>query len=106
MIKIICINASNKPAEYPASDIWLVKEQEYSVLQVSRLIGGVIGVRVAEIEPSIDNPFKYFNLERFVIPADQLAEFIAFVEESFKDQEEDNIELNLEAFLQVEELVL
>lgn len=87
--QIICHNNSNKPAEYPSSDKWLEKDKTYSPIKISYLVGGVIGVKVEEITPSEDNPFQYFDLKRFAIPADQFEDFMKWVDDQLQNQEED-----------------
>ena len=63
--QIVCVNDKDKPQEYLSLDAWVKEGQVYTPIKVSALIGGVIGVQVAEIIVSEENPFQYFNISRF-----------------------------------------
>lgn len=102
---VICINDKNKPSEYPSSDAWVKEGQVYTPIKIAALIGGVIGIQVAEIIISEENPFQYFNISRFGIPADQIEEFDQWVKESLENQEDTSPELDLEKLLEQKELV-
>ena len=99
-MKVVCIDNKNKPAEFPSTDTWLVEGQVYTPFKVSMLIGGVIGIQVEECMPSEDNPFKYFKIDRFVIPEEFIEEFMNWVKESLENQEPDGTEINIEELIE------
>jgi hypothetical protein len=71
MERLTCINAKNKPNEIPQSKWDLLKEgEEYTPLEYVKcnIQGGVIGVKLAEIDLSDCAPYICFSLTRFGIP--------------------------------------
>ena len=95
-INIICIDNKNKPAEYTSTDKWLVEGQAYSPIKVAYLIDGNIGVKVEEITLSEDNPFQYFNINRFGIPEENIEEFEAWIKDSLENQKGSGPEIDIE----------
>lgn len=65
-MKVICIDASNKPNDIPQSK-WVVKDQEYTVVKAAQLPmqGGMLGFQIAEIDLSDCVPYLYFAANRF-----------------------------------------
>jgi hypothetical protein len=66
---VICINDSNRPDGIPANK-WPKKGQTYTVIQVDkmRIMGGVLGFKLAEINIDDCFPYQYFMASRFGIP--------------------------------------
>lgn len=65
-MKVICINANNRPNEVPASR-WIKKDQEYTVREVCKLNiqGGILGFKLEEINNDDLSPWEYFRADRF-----------------------------------------
>lgn len=103
--QVICINAKNKPAEYPIEDKWLTERDIYTPIKVAYLIDGNIGVLIEEITPSEDNPFQYFNIDRFGVPLEHIEEFNAWVKDQLENQEDTSPEIDFEKLIKEEELV-
>lgn len=99
--QIVCVNAANKPAEYPSTDSWLKQGQVYTPIKVAYLIDGNIGVQIEEITPSEENPFQYFNLNRFAVPE----EFLEWAKEQLENQEGSGPEIDFEKLVNQEELI-
>ena len=74
-MKVICINDSNKPADFPKSK-WIKKEQPYTIIKVDKLNmdKGRLGVQLEEIDTTGPDcmPYNYFAIERFrpALPTD------------------------------------
>ena len=65
-MKVICIDATNRPNDIPVSK-WVVKDQEYTVIKAARLpmVGGALGFQLAEIDLRDCVPYLYFLASRF-----------------------------------------
>ena len=97
-MEIVCINNKDKPSEYPSNETWLKEGLFYTPLKVAYLIDGNIGVKVAEITPSEDNPFQYFNINRFAVPE----EFFAWADEMLQNQKGDSPDVDFEELIKEE----
>ena len=88
-MKVICIDASNKPAKI-SSDEWIQEGVVYTVVEVINmgLQPGKLGVRLKEVSLTQKSfPYEYYDSSRF-IPIEGL---VAEVEEA----EEKELELDL-----------
>jgi len=70
MSKVICIDDSNRPSDIPTSK-WVKKGEEYTVIEIIKCNtqGGLIGLKLAEIDLSGYEPYTCFAANRFRIPA-------------------------------------
>lgn len=69
--KLLCVNNRNRPNEIPQSKWDLLKEGElYTPVKWMRCNaqGGILGVKIAEIDLSDCQPYIYFAAYRFAIP--------------------------------------
>ena len=69
---VICIDDSDKPDGIPTSK-WVKKGQEYTVIEVSKMLiqGGMLGFKLEEINIDSCFPYQYFAARRFGIPIQQ-----------------------------------
>jgi len=67
-MKAICINTANRPNEVPANR-WLILGKEYTIIEVKKLTaqGGILGVKLAEINNDDLAPWQYFRADRFAV---------------------------------------
>ena len=73
-MKVICIDASNKPSKI-SSDEWIQEGVTYTVVEVVNmgLQQGKIGIRLKEVNLTEKSfPYEYYDATRF-IPIDGLA---------------------------------
>ena len=80
MIKVICVDDSNRPKEIPPQK-WVEAGKWYTIIHVSRhsLQGGIKGVTLSEI--NLDEscaPYEAFRLSRFGIPPKDIVKFWDF----------------------------
>lgn len=68
MIKVICINDSNRPNEIPES-LWIKKGDPYTVINACILHaqGGILGYELEEIDLKPYSPYEYFDAKRFAV---------------------------------------
>tara|TARA_B100001287_G_C22456805_1_gene423142 strand:- start:154 stop:483 length:330 start_codon:yes stop_codon:yes gene_type:complete len=88
-LKVICIDASNKPEEIP-EDLWVKQDEIYTIKDVARLAiqGDKIGYKFEEIE--LDEscfPYEFYNADRFMFLLDVT---IAAVLEDLRDYDPDD----------------
>lgn len=64
--RVVCINASARPAEFPAH-LWVEKGEVYTVVDAKYLVKQhmAIGYKFAEIELPEDCKYKFFLANRF-----------------------------------------
>jgi hypothetical protein len=66
MMKVICIDDSNRPQEVPTS-CWLVAGQEYTVLKVGKnKLTNEDYFILQEVQPHL--PYGGYKVDRFVLP--------------------------------------
>lgn len=65
-MKVICINDSGRPNEVPITK-WVKKNQEYTIIEWVKCNpqGGLLGVKLAEIDLTGCDPYLYFAAHRF-----------------------------------------
>ena len=104
MVKVICINDSNKPIEIPSSK-WIKKENEYSIWWIDKimLLGGQLGCKIEEIWlDETCSPYEYFLLSRFAII--NTKENLEALEELLKESKEAS-EIEIDELVLFEELI-
>jgi hypothetical protein len=76
-MKVICINDQGRPNEVPASK-WIKKNEEYTIIEWIKCNpqGGLLGVKIAEIDLTGCEPYLYFAANRFapLVPDEMLEE--------------------------------
>jgi hypothetical protein len=73
MMLLLCIDSKNKPNEIPQSKWDLLKEgNRYTPLEYIKCTsqGGVIGVKLVEINLDDCAPYICFSINRFAIPVE------------------------------------
>jgi hypothetical protein len=68
MLKVICINAENKPKRVSPYE-WIKEGEIYTVIEISKmgLQAGRFGYKLKEIQLSEQSfPYEYYNSDRFV----------------------------------------
>jgi len=86
MLKVVCINAQNKPDKVPLTE-WLVQGEIYTVRKVVQmaLMNNQIGFELEEVSLSPDSfPYEYYSASRF-IPL----ELLDYEEYTVKEEESD-----------------
>jgi hypothetical protein len=65
-MRVICINDKGKPNEIPTSK-WIKKDEEYTILEIIKcnIQGGLLGVKLVEIDLTGCEPYLYFAANRF-----------------------------------------
>lgn len=100
MVKVICIDDSNKPKEIPI-DKWVKKDTEYTVIYtVTVLPQKQLAFHLAEIE--LDDsclPYEYFLSKRFGIRLEDLDKLIQLIKDC------NNTDVNFEELVEDLELV-
>jgi hypothetical protein len=69
MLKVTCINDSNRPKQIPV-DKWIKKGETYTVIATTmmNIQRNKVGVKLAEIELGQSYfPYEYFDADRFAI---------------------------------------
>jgi hypothetical protein len=64
MIKVKCIDDSNRPADIPLSS-WITKGEYYTVVNAFYGFGGVLIFQLAERDLTPFPPYKGFDAKRF-----------------------------------------
>ena len=66
-MKVLCINASNKPKQIP-DDQWIKEGETYTVTRIVRpaLQQGVLGLILKEIKLIDCFPYEFYNSDRFI----------------------------------------
>ena len=79
-MKILCIDAENKPEVIPDNE-WIEKGKEYTPISFMLLTRqGIGGFQLLEVELSIaSHPYEFYKATRFAIRKDDLEEFLALV---------------------------
>lgn len=88
-LRVICIDASDKPEEIP-EDLWVKQDEIYTIKEVAKLAvqGHKIGYKFEEIE--LDEscfPYEFYDADRFIFLLDVS---IAMVLEDLRDYDPDN----------------
>ena len=68
MLKVICINAENRPKRISPYE-WIEEGKTYTVVEVSKmgLQAGKFGYKLKEVQLSEQSfPYEYYNADRFV----------------------------------------
>jgi len=68
MLKVICINAENKPKKISPYE-WIEEGKTYTVVEISKmgLQAGKFGYKLKEVQLSEQSfPYEYYNADRFV----------------------------------------
>lgn len=68
MLKVICINAENKPKRVSPYE-WVKEGEIYTVIEISKmgLQAGRFGYKLKEVQLSEQSfPYEYYNSDRFV----------------------------------------
>ncbi len=87
MLKVVCINAQNKPDKIPLTE-WLIQGEIYTVRKVVNmaLMNNQVGFELEEVSLSPDSfPYEYYSASRF-IPLELLEEY---EKHTVKEQESD-----------------
>lgn len=73
-LPVVCVNDKNKPSDFPQSK-WVKEGERYTIVEFARInrMGGVMGVRLAEIDLSDNFPYLFFLADRFGVPEQDLA---------------------------------
>lgn len=85
MVKCICIDNKNKPAEVPLTH-WINKDAQYTIKHVYNMVppnGGKphMGVTLREVDiESLDIIYKGYKIERFAFKKDDLQALIELIE--------------------------
>ena len=83
MIRVLCIDDSNKPNIIPKSS-WVEKDKEYKVIHVSTSLHvkskNVLMFSLAEIDLTIYPPYGAFRADRFAVHQDDIEALIALAE--------------------------
>jgi hypothetical protein len=68
MLRVVCINAENKPKKISAYE-WVKEGEIYTVIEISKmgLQAGRFGYKLKEVQLSEQSfPYEYYNSDRFV----------------------------------------
>lgn len=68
MLKVICINAENRPKKISPYE-WIEEGKTYTVVEISKmgLQAGKFGYKLKEVQLSEQSfPYEYYNADRFV----------------------------------------
>lgn len=92
--KAMCLNSRNKPDGIPNSK-WIEEGKTYTVIKVSKMMiqGGVLGFKLAELNIDDCFPYQYFSASRFGIPANQLWDVEAELDQLLKEAQEEYAEI-------------
>lgn len=65
-MKVICIDDSNRPNEVPANR-WVKEGENYTITETCKMNtqGGIMGVKLEEIDNDDLGIYKYFRASRF-----------------------------------------
>lgn len=74
-MRVICIDDSNKPSDFPSSK-WIKRGIDYTIDKIDKMNmqGGVIGCTLLEIDTSDCFPYTHFAINRFNGLVDQPVE--------------------------------
>lgn len=85
-LKVVCINAKNKPVEIP-SGCWLEKDEMYSVVRIQKMANqpGTFGVVLEELKLPANCPYDSFAHWRFRPATEDDIEAISAVEKLLEE---------------------
>lgn len=106
MVKCICINAKNMPADFKQKDLWVVENKEYHIERILYIpMSKTLGVELAEIDLIHNVPYTYFRCDRFAIY--DLNAFLNLLRACKEESDANfNIDEMMEKLLKVDELEL
>jgi hypothetical protein len=88
-LRVICIDASNKPEEIP-ENLWVKQDEIYTIKEVAKLTiqGDKIGYKFEEIELNDSCfPYEFYDADRFIFLLDIT---VAMVLEDLRDYNPDD----------------